>query len=174
MNPYRHHVSGFFAHRAEAESALSKLVERGVPSDRLWIFDNTSALPVLGPQANSNEVLTNVLVDGVIGTAVGVGIGALGEIALVAASVSLFIASPLIAPLAMMGWGASIGGIIGAASGASAAAGKKEGRLADLIRDAISSGQFVLVAETRSEQETTIAREIIQAAVGEYKDISTA
>jgi hypothetical protein len=174
MNPYRHHVSGFFAHRAEAESAFSRLVERGVPRDRLQIFDNDSALPAPGPQADSTEVLTDVLVDGAIGTAVGVGIGALGEVALVAASVSLFIASPLLAPLAMLGWGASIGGIIGAVSGASAAAGKKEGRLADLIRDAISSGQVVLVAETRTEQETVIAREVIQTSVGAYEDVSTA
>ncbi|MDA3934048.1 MAG: hypothetical protein PF630_06960 [Gammaproteobacteria bacterium] len=174
MSPYRHHVSGFFAHRAEAESALSSLVERGVPNERLQIFDNTSVLPVSGAQAKSDEVLTNVLVDGAIGTAVGVGIGALGEVALVAASVSLFIASPLIAPIVMMGWGASIGGLIGAASGVSAAAGKKEGRLADLVRDAISSGQVVLVAESRTEQETAIAREVIQASVGDYNDVSTA
>jgi uncharacterized protein YfcZ (UPF0381/DUF406 family) len=28
MDEYRHHVSGFFAHLEEAESALSRLVER--------------------------------------------------------------------------------------------------------------------------------------------------
>jgi len=172
MNEYRHHVSGFFAHREEAESASSRLVERGVPRERLHIFQANPA-PATGPEKVSNEVLEDVLVDGAIGTAVGTGIGVLGELALVAANVSLFVASPLLAPLMMLGWGASIGGLIGAAAGASAGAGNKEGRFADLIRDAISSGQVVLVAETRTEQETAVAREIIQASVGDYKDTST-
>ncbi|HAN55799.1 MAG TPA: hypothetical protein DCQ77_06235 [Betaproteobacteria bacterium] len=175
MNEYRHHVSGFFAHRAEAESAFSRLVERGLPRDRLQIFAADSAAPVASaPQAENNEVLKDVLVDGAIGTAVGTGIGALVEVGLVAASVSLFVASPLIAPLVLMGWGASVGALIGAAAGASAGAGNKEGWLSDLVRDAIASGQVVLVAETQTQQETAIAREVMQASVGDFKDINMA
>jgi hypothetical protein len=173
MDEYRHYVSGFFAHRAEAEGALSSLVERGLPRERLQIFDADSSPPVSEPKGQSNEVLTNVLVDGAIGTAVGTGIGALAQVALVAGSISLFVASPLIAPLVMLGWGASLGGIIGAAAGANAGVKHKEGWLADLIRDAVTSGQVVLVAETRTEQETTSAREVIEASVGDSKDVST-
>lgn len=169
MDEYHHHVSGFFAHREEAESAISRLVERGLAREGLLLFDADSAPPAPAPQADSNEVLKDVLVDGAIGTAVGTGLGALAQLALVAANVSLFIASPLIAPLAMLGWGASLGGFIGAAAGAE----NKEGQFSELVRDAISSGQVVLVAKTRTEQETLIAREVIQAAVGEFKDIST-
>uniref|UniRef100_E6QSS0 Uncharacterized protein n=1 Tax=mine drainage metagenome TaxID=410659 RepID=E6QSS0_9ZZZZ len=33
MDKYRHHVSGFFAQRKEAEKAFSKLVERGLPRE---------------------------------------------------------------------------------------------------------------------------------------------
>ena len=40
------------------------------------------------------------------------------QVALVATNVSLFIASPLLAPLMMLGWGASIGGLLGATVGA--------------------------------------------------------
>jgi hypothetical protein len=86
--------------------------------------------------------------------------------------VSLFIASPLLAPLVMLGWGASLGALVGAAAGASAGPEKKEGWLSDLVGDAIASGQVVLVAETRTEQETAIAREVIQAAVGDSSDIN--
>lgn len=43
-----------------------------------------------------------------------------------------------------------------------------------LVRDAIASGQVVLVAETRTEQETAIAREVIQALVGDSKDTNMA
>ena len=43
MDEYRHHVSGFFAHREEAESAFSTLVARGLPRERLQIFAAESA-----------------------------------------------------------------------------------------------------------------------------------
>lgn len=101
----------------------------------------------------------------------------LGELALVAANVSLFIASPLIAPLAMLGWGASLGGLVGAAVGAESHGGnkaEKKGTFSALIRDAISSGQVVLVAETRTEQETASARQVMQASIGACKDVSIA
>jgi len=173
MNEYRHHVSGFFANREEAQGALSRLVEQGLPREQLQIFSADAAPPATGVQADSNEVLQDVLVDGAIGTAVGGGVGALGSVALAAANVSLFVASPLLAPLVMLGWGASIGAIIGAATGATTNVDKKEGRLADLIQDAIMSGQFVLVATTRTEQETADAREVIEASVGAFEDVAT-
>ncbi len=171
MNDYRHHVSGFFAHRDEADTVLSSLIAKGLPHDRLHIFAADSVPPVSAQEKKSDGVLQDVLVDGAIGTAVGTGIGALGSVALVATSVSLFVASPLVAPLMLLGWGASLGGLIGAATGATAGAGNKHGWFSDLVRDAISSGQVVLVAETCSEQETQTAREVIQASVGEFKDI---
>lgn len=170
MDEYRHHVSGFFTHRDEAESTLSTLVEQGLPRARMQIYaaDSTSSSPA--QEAKSDGVLKDVLVDGAIGTAVGTGIGALGSVALAATSVTLIIASPLVAPLMLLGWGASIGGLIGAAAGATAGPGNKHGWLSDLVGDAIANGHVVLVAETRTEQETAIAREVIQASVGDYKD----
>lgn len=171
MDEYRHHVSGFFAHRAEAEGAVSTLIGRGVPHEQLQLFDADSGPGLSEPKGESNEVLTNVLVDGAIGTAVGTGIGALAQLALVAGSVTLFVASPLIAPLVMLGWGASLGAFVGAAAGANAGIEHKDGWLSDLIRDAIASGQVVLVVQTRTLDETAIAREVIGAAVGEFKDI---
>lgn len=173
MDEYRHHVSGFFAHRPEAEGALARLVERGLPRDQLQLLDADSGPAISEPKGESNEVLTNVLVDGAVGTAVGTGIGALAQLALVAANVSLFIASPLVAPLVMLGWGASLGAFVGAAAGANTDIEHKEGWLSDLVRDAIANGQVVLVAQTRTPDETAIAREIIEAAVGEFQDTTT-
>ena len=174
MDEYRHHVSGFFTQREEAESAFSRLVERGLPRERLQIFAADSAPSESTPKEGSNEVLKDMVVDGTIGAAVGTGVGALGTVALAVANVSLFIASPLLAPLVMLGWGASLGGLVGAAAGATAGPENKEGWFSDLVGDAIASGQVVLVAETRTEQETAIAREVIQASVGDSKDINMA
>jgi hypothetical protein len=172
MDEYRHHVSGFFAHPKEAESALAELVDRGLPRDRLKIFTNDPTAPTPMPEtaskaARSDAVLKDMLVDGAVGAAVGTGIGVLAEIALVAANVSLFVASPLLAPLVLLGWGASLGGTVGAMVGA------EKRSLSTLIGDAISSGQIVLVAETRTESQTALAREVIGAAVGSYRDVST-
>ncbi|MDP1524977.1 MAG: hypothetical protein Q8M20_04155 [Rhodocyclaceae bacterium] len=173
MDQYRHHVSGFFAHREEAENALSRLAEGGLPRERMQLLDSTSMPPAPAPHSDSNEVLTNVLVDGGIGTAVGTGVGALATVGLVAAEVSLFIASPLLAPLVMLGWGASAGAIVGAAAGAQTDIKRKDGWLSDLVRDAIASGQVVLVVQTLTAQETAAAREVIEAAVGEVEEVST-
>jgi hypothetical protein len=174
MNEYRHHVSGIFAHHVDAESAFSRLIEQGLPKRRLQIFESDSTLDAATQQAKSNKVLKDMVVDGAIGTAVGTGIGALAEVALVAANVTLFIASPLLAPLALLGWGASLGGLVGATVGAKVSSGKKEGWFSDLIRDAIANGQVVLVAETLTKQETAIAREVIKNSVNDYKDLSVA
>lgn len=144
MDAYRHHASGFFAHREEAEGALSRLLEQGLPHERLQIFDASQAPPAPTP---------------------------LAELALVATSVSLFVASPLVAPLVMLGWGGSVGGLVGASPGNDE---RKDGRLSDLVSDAIASGQVVLVAETRTEAETLLARNLIRDSVGDCKDLNVA
>ncbi len=173
MDKYIHHVSGIFSHRDAANSALSRLVDKGIPKDRLQLFDSSSTLPASSQQAKSNAVLKDMAVDGVIGTVVGTGIGALAQVAIVAANVTLFVASPLIAPLAMLGWGASLGATVGATVGA-VSSEKKDGWLSDLIKDAITNGQVVLVVKTLSKQETEIAEEVIKLSVDNYKDVSVA
>lgn len=170
MSDYRHYVSGFFAHRSEAETALAMLVKRELPQEHLHIFDADTAPAIPATAANSKEVLGDVLVDSAIGTVVGTGLGAVAEVVLIAANVSLFVASPLLAPLMMMGWGATVGALAGAAAGAG---DNRQGWLSDIIRDAIANGQVVLVAETVTEEETAIAREIIQCAVGSFEDVKT-
>jgi hypothetical protein len=171
MSQYRHHVSGIFSNRREAANTWDILIKQGIPSEQLQIFESDTSLPATTQQAKSNEVLKDMVVHGVIGTAVGTGVGALAQVALVAANVSLFIASPLVAPLALLGWGASLGGLAGATYGAKIGS-NKEGWLSDLVKDAISSGQVVLVAETSTKQQTVIAREVIQTSVGNHKDVA--
>lgn len=168
MDNYRHHLSAFFAHKAQAERTVSKLIDRGLPAERISLFTKNSALPAHTAKNSSDKVLKDIVVDGAIGTAVGTGLGALVEVALVASNVSLFIASPVLAPLVLLGWGASIGGIVGASLGAA----EKAKPLSDLVRDAILQGQTVVVVETKSIEETKIAGEILQAEVGDYTDVA--
>lgn len=109
------------------------------------------------------------MVNGAIGTAVGVG--APVAVALVATSVSLLVANPLIAPLMLLGSGASVGALLGMSEG-TAHDRRKKGWLSDLVSDVISSGIFVLVVETLSAQETAIAQEVMKASVDDLKEVS--
>lgn len=170
MNHYTHYVSGFFEHREEANDVFTKLIAQGIPSERVQIYDSSSVAASHESEEGNNEVLKEVLVDGTIGTVVGTGVGALIQVALLAANVTLFIASPLIAPLALLGWGASIGGLVGASIGAA----ENAKPLSALVEDAIKSGQIVIVAETRTADETTIAQEIVKGSIGDYKDVDAA
>ena len=166
MSTYRHHVSGFFINRAYAEKVVLQLIEQGIPVDRIYIYDKDSTLPTHVSKGSDDVVLKDVLVDGAIGAAVGTGVGALVEVALIAANVTLFVASPLIAPLVLLGWGASLGGLIGASAGAA----ENIKPLSDLVHDAILNGQFVVVAETRSKEETVLAGKILKEAIGDSTD----
>ncbi len=175
MHGYRHHLAGFFAYINDAQAARSQLEQRGLPSGQLQIFSAETTAPVAPVAADSNAVLHDVLVDAAIGTAVGTGMGALTELALVSANVSLVVASPLVAPLAMLGWGASIGGVLGATKGAMgkavAPALQPDGWFSEMVHDAVASGQVVLLAEARTAQEMAIAAEVIKASVGDYQDV---
>jgi hypothetical protein len=122
---------------------------------------HADALP--GASEDSDETLKTVLVDGAVGTAVGTGVGAAGTLAIWASGMTLFVASPVIAPLAMLGWFAGLGAVVGAAAGATRreVGGGKEGRFAELVMDAIKSGHAVLVARTRNESERQAAENIV-------------
>lgn len=170
METYHHYVSGFFAHRDQAEKAVSDLVVAGVPLTRVHLFDKDSMPPTHTHShtaaESSDRVLKDIVVDGAIGTAVGTGIGALLTVGMVAANVTLFVASPIIGPLVMLGWGASLGGLVGASVGAA----EKARPLSDMVHDAVTSGGLVVVAETLSVEETESAAAIFKAAVGDYTE----
>jgi len=166
METYRHYVSGFFAHRDAAEKVVSELVVAGLPLARIHLFDKDSMPPTHTATESSEVVLKDIVVDGAIGTVVGTGVGALLTVAMVAANVTLFVASPLIGPLVMLGWGASIGGLVGASVGAA----EKIKPLSELVHDAIMSGSLVVVVETLSIEETEAAAKIFKEAVGDYTE----
>lgn len=165
MHSNSHIVSGIYASRAEAEAVRSQLLEQGLPRNQLRIAERARAEDNNPKLAAADEVLQEVLVDGTVGTLLGTGLGALGQIALVAANVTLFVASPLVAPLAMLGWGAVLGGLVGAAAGANRGAKKHAGKFADLVRYAIRTGHVTLIAETLTPEQKTLAANIIGDSV---------
>lgn len=128
----------------------------------VWVLTLARVLaPLTGSTAadaspDSDDVLKDLLRDGAIGTAVGSVAGAGATIALAAANITLFIANPVLGALYLVGWGASLGGLIGAVVGAE----RSQGDLPSLIRDALAAGQYVLVVHAHTEAQTAQARRI--------------
>ena len=109
-------VTGIYASRAEAETTREQLVKKGLARQRVKVVERVRADDSNPEIADDDSVLKEMVVDGTVGTLVGTGLGAVAQIALVAANVTLFAASPILAPLAMMGWGAGLGGSFGCVS----------------------------------------------------------
>lgn len=157
MENYLHRIVGIYGTKAAADAARERLIDGGIPTEQIKLLEPGHTTPVAESTADSDDVLKEVLRDGAIGTAVGTLAGTAGTIALVLANVSLFIASPVVGALSMLGWGASLGGIIGAAAGARGT----KGNASDLIQDALGGGYVVLVAFANTEEQTTHAKQVI-------------
>ncbi len=166
MDEQSHIVSGIYTSRVEAGAVRDQLVERGLPRGQMNIVENAQ-IDGNSKMADDNNTLKDVVIDGTVGAAVGTVIGGLGEVALVAANVTLFVASPLVAPLFMLGWGAFIGGFIGAAVGAEKPEEKKDGKLSELVLDAIRSGHVVLIVHAWTAAEVALVREVIGDSVAQ-------
>lgn len=156
MKNYQHRVYGLYANRQEAEQIRAQFLQQGFKPQQLQLVDKSQSDKEITP--DSDEVRNEVVIDGAIGTAAGAGIGALGEVALAAANVSLFIASPVLGTLTMIGWGAAVGGLVGATIGAGAEDTK---RFSDIVQDAVKSGHAALIVYAADEKQTTLAQAII-------------
>lgn len=165
MDDYLHRVVGIYPDRTAADAAADELARRGMPPDRITVLTPDSALVDAkdAGRSDSDDVLKEALREGAIGTAVGTLAGAVGTAAIAAANLTLFVAAPVLGPLSMLGWGASLGAIVGGAMGAARA----KGEVADLVRDALASGHAVLVAHAATEEQATSARQIIGNSMAE-------
>lgn len=162
-----HKVSAIYPTLDEAERVRQHLIDGGIAASDVALLQN---LPLPPDEGGNDEVLKDMLVDGAIGTAVGTGVGAIGTAMLWAGGVTLFVASPVVAPLAMLGWFAGLGGLAGAVAGAASQDGKKgkEGKFSELVMDAITSGNVVLVVRTHGETDGALAKDIIGKSLTGY------
>ncbi|SUX55338.1 hypothetical protein [Chromobacterium vaccinii] len=171
-----HTVSVIYPSHEEAEGVRQRLIASGIAINQMHILHQA-------PQAitddGRDEVLKNILVDGAIGTAVGAGAGVAGTLILMAEGITLFISSPAVAPLVMLGWFASLGGMLGSISGVTApcspkaGAARKEGRFSELVMDAIQTGNTVLIVHTHNMIEQGRAKTIIGESLQDRDKILT-
>jgi len=157
MDQPLHRIVGIYPQREAAEAARDRIVAAGIARDRIKLLEGRAAPLGADADADSDDVLKDLLRDGAIGTAVGTAAGAGASIALAALNLTLFIASPVLGTLTMLGWGAGLGGLVGAVVGSERSAGD----VPQLLEDALAAGRVVLVVHARTEDEATQARGIV-------------
>lgn len=157
MEKYLHRVVGFYPSLIEANHARDLIVAKGVAATRIRVLPDGTSGAEADMKADSDDVRKDLLRDGAIGTAVGTVAGGGAAIALASADVGLFLASPMLGALYLVGWTASLGGFLGALVGAQ----RSKGDVSILIRKALARGQIVLVVHARTESETAVAQQIV-------------
>lgn len=162
MESYLHRIVGLYPTHAFADQARNDLLAQGFAPAQLHLLEPGSTTGGQDATADSDDVLKDLLRDGAIGTAIGTAAGAGVTIAMAAANLTLFIANPVFGAMYLLGWGASLGGLLGAVVGSE----RSSGDISSLIKDALEADQFVLVAYAVSEPQTTQAQEIITASMG--------
>ncbi|MEW5792216.1 MAG: hypothetical protein ACOY5C_01135 [Pseudomonadota bacterium] len=184
METYPHKVAGIYADRSSAIAAYDFLRKHGVPEEQLHLISPEDASKAQPGQAaddaavtakpgedlhqklepEGDEVGKRVLKDHILGAGVGgvVGgvAGAAGVAAMAAGGVTLFAAAPVIATLAMAGWGAMVGATVGTGVGMEA------GEFETMITDAAKNGQYILVVHASDEAELENSKQLIQRTVG--------
>ncbi|ALP58379.1 TPA: hypothetical protein ACIJ20_005688 [Pseudomonas aeruginosa] len=154
MAGYSHQVSAVFNLRAQAESARKRLVDRGLGLEQLSIL---GAEDVPLPTTRRRSFI-QVLSSGAAGALAGLLVSTLVTFALTRTEASLFGD----APLALLGWSSALGALFGGAVGASVDVSQVSGP----FRQAIAQGHVVLLANTRSEIESLLVRDVIESSVG--------
>lgn len=166
MEDYLHRVVALYPTRTLAEAARDDVQAHGLPPKQLRILTPGAAGAGPDAESDSDDVLKDLLRDGAIGTAVGTLAGAGVTVALAAANITLFVASPVLGALYLLGWGASLGGLVGTVVGAE----RDKGDVSGLIKDALAGGQFVLVVHALTEEQTSVAQLHLASVVGANAD----
>jgi hypothetical protein len=162
MHSYQRNIAGLFVRREFAETAQSKLMQKGLRSDQLQITAiNNHSPPAADALQVSRGSQINFMLYTVIGASVGFAIGLLVEfVLLVSDTIPLNIFS-VTSPAMFVGWCILAGTFLGCAAGT-----------ANLWQPFQSEdeGDVMLVAQTHTEGETAIAREVIKASADLYKE----
>lgn len=157
MEDRRHRVIGLYPERAPAEAARDEVLAGGLASAQVRLLVPGSPPGRTDLRTDSDDVLKDMLRDGAIGVTAGTAAGAGVTIALAAANLTLFVASPVLGALYLLGWGASLGGLMGAAVGSE----RSKGDVPALVKDALANGHFVLVVRAADMAQASLAQHII-------------
>ncbi|HEK0085360.1 hypothetical protein [Pseudomonas aeruginosa] len=155
MHSYQHNVSGFYLRRVRAEATLAQLLRRGLPREQLRIIAANSNGPATSwPAGRHSARLNNLLIYGTYGMAIGFVLGLLLEMLLLGDSSPWNTGLPFSSAV-RLGGVALAGAILGTMVGVA---------ILGQANWASDEGDVLLVAQTHSARETSIAHEVMRAS----------
>jgi hypothetical protein len=157
MNKHLHRVLGLYATRGAAEMARERLVAQGMQPGQLMLLQPGADGSRAEARATDDDLLYETLREGALGATIGLLAGLLLAAVLKLLDVGFFDADPLFGMRLFMGWGAAIGGFVGAAAGAR----RRKHTVADLLRISLAGGYIVLVANTVSHAQMSMAQLVL-------------
>lgn len=169
MRQYPHKLAGIFPDTTSLAQAEQLFVEAGFNREQVNRIQSDEALREQERkiESESNGVRNEFIRDISVGTGVGGVGGALGAAGIGLGLPALYVSAPVVAPLMVIGYAATIGGLAGAVHGLHV----KEDVLTSVTEDALNNGYPVLMVHTSDKRETEKAHDLM-ASTMQVKEIS--
>ncbi len=154
---YPHKVAAVYPDASTAEEAIKALEAPAFADTKIIHISPDSSNIDRAIEPESTATVDTVVKDAAVGGTAGTITGAAVMAASTFAGSLLFISAPIVAPLAVLGYGALIGGTAGAIHGLKLS----KDILTSLVEDAIKSGYHVVIVHSAKAETKQRAQDII-------------
>jgi len=170
MRQYPHKLAGIFPDSTSLAQAEKLFVEAGFSREQVNRIQTGEALREQEQkiESESSGVRNEFIRDISVGTGVGGVGGAIGAAGIGLGLPALYVSAPVVAPLMVIGYAATIGGLAGAVRGLHV----KEDVLTSMVEDALHNDYPVLMVHTGDKRETEMAHELMQSTM-QIKEVSS-
>lgn len=163
---YPHKIAAIYLDESSTLAAKSSLEQANIGDIRVRRLDSKVLDPETGIEPEQEETRNRFIQDILVGGAIGTAAGTIGAGATAMLLPSLFVSAPVVAPLVVIGYGATLGSGVGAIKSMKV----REDMLAGLVEDALKENFHVLVVhapdtETRKQAETVIEASMAEKVV---------
>lgn len=163
VRQYQHKLAGISPESDAIEESERLFRKQGFRDEQISVIKPDELLQTQQHkiESESNGVRDEFVRDISIGTGVGGVAGAFGATGIGLGLPALFVSAPIVAPLMVFGYAATIGGVAGAIVGLHV----KEDVLTSVVEDALHKGYPVLMVHARDKQEAKQAHELMQSTM---------
>lgn len=160
---YPHKIAAIYPDAQAADAARTIVEAAGLGDIELVHLHADSPHIGRGIEPEQAATRNRFIQDIVVGTGIGTAVGAAGAGAIALALPSLFVSVPVVGPLMVAGYGASLGMTAGAVK----ALKVKEGLLSGMVQDAIKAGFHVLIVHSADDATHARAEAIVGSTLAE-------
>ena len=160
---YPHKVAAVYASAAAAEAAQRELLEARLGDIVIREVGPNTLDADARIEPEQKQTRNSFIKDILAGGALGAAVGAAGAGASAALLPTLFVAAPVLGPLMVVGYAATLGG----GAGAVKAFKIKEGVLAGVVEDAAKDGLYSLIVHAPDAETQAHVEEVIQRTLAE-------